>query len=155
FSPDQDGRTVIRAGAGLFYSVLPLLAGDFAANPTRTVSLFDATGAALLGPPITYTNVFVGGLDPLTGVTLPRTPGTTPRNFTWNTEVVHRLRTNVTLRAAYLESHTTYLFEENPFTSTTGGQSFLGLTNTGSSRYQEAEVTAHYSFREHDEVNAS
>jgi len=155
FSPDQDGRTVIRVGAGLFYSVLPLLAGDFAANPTRTVSLFDATGAALLAPPVTYTNVFVGGVNPLTAPTLPRTPGTTPRNFTWNAEVVHRLRTNLTLRAAYLESHTTYLFEENPFTSTTGGPSFLGLTNTGSSRYHEAEVTAHYSFREHDEINAS
>src|SRR5262249_17761321 len=44
FSPDQNGRTVIRAGAGLFYSVLPLLAGDFAANPVRTVSFFDPTG---------------------------------------------------------------------------------------------------------------
>jgi carboxypeptidase family protein/TonB-dependent receptor-like protein len=155
FSPDQDGRTVIRAGAGLFYSVMPLLAGNFAANPTRTVSFFDATGTTLLAPPITYTNVFVGDQNPLEPASLPREPQTTPRNFTWNAEVVHKLRSNVLLRAAYLESHTTYLFEVNPFTGPPGAGSFLGLTNTASSRYHEAEVTGHFSFREHDEVNAS
>jgi hypothetical protein len=134
---------------------LPLLAGNFAANPTRTVSFFDPTGTTLLAPPITYTNAFVGNVNPLTGAALPASPGTTPRNFTWNMEVVHKLRSDITVRAAYLESHTTYLFEINPFTSTTGGPSFLGLTNTGSSRYHEAEATVHYSFREHDELNAS
>src|SRR5262249_51412096 len=83
YSPDQNGRTVIRAGAGLFYSVLPLLAGNFAANPSRTVSLFDATGVNLIAPPITYTYEFVGGRDPLTSAVLPNGPGTTPRSFTW------------------------------------------------------------------------
>src|SRR5262249_19914317 len=33
YSPDKQGKTVVRAGAGLFYSVLPLLAAEFAANP--------------------------------------------------------------------------------------------------------------------------
>ena len=155
FSPGQSGRTVIRAGAGLFYSVLPLLAGDFTGNPTRTVSLFDPTGTTLIAPPVTFTNAFVGGVNPLSGAPLPSSPGTTPRNFTWNAEVVHKLRSDITVRAAYLESHTTYLFEINPFTSTTGGASFLGLTNTASSRYHEAEAGVHYSFREHDELNAS
>jgi hypothetical protein len=97
----------------------------------------------------------VGSVNPLTGAPLPSSPGTTPRNFTWNAEVVHKLRSDITLRAAYLESHTTYLFEINPFTSTTGGLSFLGLTNTASSRYHEAEASVHYSFREHDELNAA
>src|SRR5262249_11230772 len=73
----------------------------------------------------------------------------------WNAEVVHRLKPNVTLRAAYLQSHTTYLFEANPFTSTTGGSSFLALTNQGSSRYHEAEAGVHYILREHDEINAT
>jgi carboxypeptidase family protein/TonB-dependent receptor-like protein len=155
FSPDQDGRTVIRTGAGLFYSVLPLLAGNFAENPTRTVSVFDATGTTLIAPPITYTNAFVGSQDPLGPGVLPQKPGTTPRNFTWNAEVVHRLRSDLTLRAAYLESHTTYLFVANPFTAPPGANSFLGLTNRGSSRYHEAEFTGHYTFREHNEVNAA
>jgi hypothetical protein len=155
FSPGQNGRTVIRAGAGLFYSVLPLLAGDFAANPTRTVTTFDPTGTIPVTAPITYTPLFVGSRNPLTGASLPGSPGTTPRNFTWNTEVVHKLRSDITLRAAYLESHTTYLFQISPFTSITGGPSVLGLTNTASSRYHEAEASVHYNFREHDELNAS
>ena len=32
YSPGDDGKTAIRAGVGLFYSLLPLLAGDYAAN---------------------------------------------------------------------------------------------------------------------------
>jgi len=154
FAPDKNGRTVIRAGAGLFYSLLPLLAGDFAQNPTRTVSLFDPAGA-LLAPPVTYTNVYVGGVNPLSGAPLPLQPGTTPRSFTWNTEVDHQLRKNVVLRASYLESHTSYLFVVNPFQAPSGGNSFLGLTNTGASRYRELEVTSHFTLREHHEINAS
>ena len=154
FAPDNNGRTVIRAGAGLFYSVLPLLAGDFAANPTRTVSLFDPAGA-LLAPPTTFTNVYVGNVDPLSGAPLPLQPGTTPRNFTWNLEMDHRVRKNVQLRAGYLDSHTSYLFVVNPFQAPAGGNSFLGLANTGSSHYREVEGTVRFMLRESDQVSAS
>src|SRR5262249_58960019 len=44
YSPGRNSKTVIRGGAGLFYSVLPLLAADFTVNPTRVVSSFDANG---------------------------------------------------------------------------------------------------------------
>jgi hypothetical protein len=44
YTPDKSGKTVIRAGAGLFYSMLPLLAADSGVNPTRVVSQFDSTG---------------------------------------------------------------------------------------------------------------
>jgi len=154
FAPDNNGRTVIRAGAGLFYSVLPLLAGDFAANPTRTVSLFDPAGA-LLAPPTTFTNVYVGNVNPLSGAPLPLQPGTTPRNFTWNLEMDHRVRKNVQLRAGYLDSHTSYLFVVNPFQAPAGGNSFLGLANTGSSHYREVEGTVRFMLRESDQVSAS
>ncbi len=60
YAPGASGRTVIRAGAGLFYGVLPLLAANFAANPTRTITEYDSTGVPL-GSPITYRNVYVGG----------------------------------------------------------------------------------------------
>jgi hypothetical protein len=154
FAPDKDGRTVVRMGAGLFYSVLPLLAGDFAANATRTVSLFDPAGA-LLAPPVTYTNAYVGNVNPLSGAPLPLQPGTTPRNFTWNLELDHRLRKNIALRAVYLDSHTTYLFVVNPFTAPAGAPSFLGLANTGSSHYREVEGTVRFMLRDSDQVNAS
>ena len=154
FSPGKDGKTVIRAGAGLFYSLLPLLAGDFATNPTRVVSLFDATGLPI-GLPVTYTNAYVGGVNPLSGTALPSQPGTTPRNFTWNAEIERELRRNVILRVGYIDSHTTYLFVANPFTAAPSSQSFLGLTNTGSTHYRDVETTAHFSVRGANEVNTS
>ena len=154
YSPSTDGKTVIRAGAGLFYSMLPLLAADFDVNPTRVVSQFDPAGQ-LIGPPVTYTNAYVGGVNPLNTAILPQGPGTTPRNFTWNVEGDRELRRNVVLRIGFIDSHTTYMFVVNPFTGAPGENSFLGLTNTGSSRYREVESTVRFTIRQHNEVNAS
>ncbi|HLZ51115.1 MAG TPA: carboxypeptidase regulatory-like domain-containing protein [Candidatus Acidoferrum sp.] len=154
YSPGKDGKTVIRAGAGLFYSMLPLLAADFGVNPTRVVSQFDSSGQ-LIGTPVTYTNAYVGGMNPLNGGVLPQEPGTTPRNFTWNVEGDRELRRNVVLRVGYIDSHTTYLFVVNPFTGAAGANSFLGLTNTGSSHYRELESTVRFTVLGHQEVDAS
>jgi hypothetical protein len=154
YSPGKSGKTVIRAGAGMFYGVLPLLAANFAANPNRTITTFDPNGLPV-GAPITYTNAYVGNVNPLTSSVLPGQPGTTPRNVTWNGQIERELRGNLQLRAGYLDSHTSYLFTVNPFISTTGGPSFEGLTNTGSSHYREMEASAHYSLREHDQINIS
>jgi len=154
YSPGKEGKTVIRTGVGLFYSLLPLLAGDFAANPTRVIMPFDTAGLPS-GLPVTYTNVYVGGLNPLTASGLPRQPGTTPRNLTWNVEVEQELRKNLLLRVGYIDSHTTYLFAVNPLPAAAGGQSFLALTNTGSSHYRELESTAHFTFDRTDEINVS
>jgi hypothetical protein len=154
YSLDKDGKTVIRAGAGLFYSMLPMLAANFGVNPTRVVSQFDSTGQ-LIGPPVTYTNAYVGGMNPLTTSILPQGPGTTPRNFTWSLEGDRELRRNMVLRVGYIDSHTTYLFAINPFTGATGQNSFLGLTNTGSSHYREIESTVRFTVHERHEVNAS
>jgi len=154
YSPGKSGKTVFRGGAGMFYGVLPLLAGDFSTNPNRTITEFDPAGLPL-GPAITYTNAFVGGTNPLTGSALPGKPDTTPRNVTWNGEVAQLLRKDLRLRVGYLDSHTSYLFDVQPFTSTTGGPSYMGLTNTGSSHYRELEATLHYDFGEHNQANVS
>ncbi len=154
YSPGKEGKTVIRAGVGLFYSLLPLLAGDFTANPTQIITPFDTAGLPS-GPPLTYTNAYASGLNPLTASGLPTEPETTPRNLTWNVQVEHALRKNLLLRVGYIDSHTTYLFAVNPFTAAAGGQSFLALTNTGSSHYRELESTVHFTFRRTDEINAS
>jgi hypothetical protein len=154
YSPGKSGKTVIRAGSGIFYGVLPLLAADFAANPSRTITTFDAAGLPV-GAPVTYTNAFVANLNPLTAPALPGKPSTTPRNVTWNGQIEHELHKNLQLRVGYLDSHATYLFTVNPFTSAVGGQSFEGLTNTGSSHYREMEATAHYTLRERDQINVS
>jgi hypothetical protein len=154
YSPGGDGKTIVRAGAGMFYGVLPLLAADFSANPTRMITEFDTAGAPI-GPSITYTNVYAGGLNPLVATTLPNQPHTTPRNVTWNAAVDRELRENLRVHVGYIDSHTTYLFVVDPFTGVAGTNSFMALTNTGSSHYRELEATVHYTLRENDQVNAS
>jgi hypothetical protein len=154
YSPGNEGKTVIRTGVGLFYSLLPLLAGDFAANPTQIITPFDTAGLPS-GLPVTYTNAYVGALNPLMASSLPTQPSTTPRNFTWNVEVEQELRKNLLLRVGYIDSHTTYLFAVNPFTAAAGGQSFLALTNAGSSHYRELESTARFIFHRTDEIDVS
>ena len=153
YSPGDSGKTVIRAGVGLFYSLLPLLAGDFSANPTQVITPYDAGVPS--GLPVTYTNAYVGGLNPLTASGLPSQTDTTPRNLTWNVQVEQELRKNMFLRVGYLDSHTSYLFTINPFTAPVGEQSFLALANTGSSHYRELETTVHFTVHGNHEVNAS
>ncbi|HZS71146.1 MAG TPA: hypothetical protein VFA13_04870, partial [Candidatus Acidoferrum sp.] len=153
YSPDAKAKTVIRAGAGLFYNLLPLLAADFTENPARTITLFDA--GAPIGVPITYANAYTGRTDPRSGAALPGQPDTTPRNFTWSSEVERELPKDVRLRVGYIDSHTTYLFIVQPFTGLPGAPSFLGLTNAGSSHYREVETTVRFTVREHNEINAS
>ncbi len=155
WSPGKSGKTVIRAGAGIFYGVLPLLAADFAANPNRTITDYDTTGVPL-GPSVSYTNLYVGKQNPLFSGSLPEKPSTTPRNVTWNGSVERELYRDMRLRVNYLDSHTTYLFTVVPFTAALDGEnSYMGLTNTGSSHYRELETSLRYTFRKHDMVNGS
>jgi len=155
YAPGKDEKTVIRAGAGLFYGVLPLLAANWSANPTRTIADFDASGLPI-GAPITYANVYTAGENPLVAGNLPGKPGTTPRNVTWNAGVVRELKKNLQLDVSYLNSHTTYLFLVQPFTAAAPtDNSYMGLTNTGASKYEELEASAQFKFRESDQVKAS
>jgi hypothetical protein len=155
YAPGKDEKTVIRAGAGVFYGVLPLLAANWADNPARTITQFNAAGLPI-GPPVTYTNVYTAGLNPLSSTVLPSQPDTTPRNITWNLGAVRELHKNLQLDVGYLNSHTSYLFLVEPFTAaSSANQSFMGLTNTGSSKYQELETSVRYTFRDSDQLKAS
>jgi hypothetical protein len=154
YSPGKSGKTVIRGGGGLFYGLLPLLAGDFRSNPARVVSQFDVSGQPI-GVPTRYTYEYVGGENPLTAAALPQQPSTTPRNLTWNVGGEHELPRNILIRLNYIDSHTTYIFVAHPFTAASGGQSFLGLTNNGSSHYHELESTVRFTVRQKNEVTAS
>jgi len=155
YSPGKDEKTVIRVGAGFFYGVLPLLALDWPANPTQTITQYETTGVPT-APPVTYTNAYTAGLNPLVSSVLPMQPSTTPRNFTWNAGVERELRKNMQLELNYLNSRTSYLFVVQPFTAATvSDQSFMALTNTGSSMYHELEFSVHYKFRQNDQLKAS
>ncbi len=142
-------KTVVRAGAGLIYSHVPLLAQDFADNQTRVLTF-------PTGPSITLQNVYLPG-GSLENATSPENLGNSPRTFTWNVESETAIRKNVTLRVGYYETHTADLFLVNPILpSTPGGTNgFLALENTGSAHYRQAQATARYSPSERAEANVS
>ena len=109
-------KTVIRAGAGMFYGVLPLLASNFAANPNRTITEFDAAGDAHRPSRQLYKRVH-WRCESTFDSCLTRQPNTTPRNVTWNGEVDREVAPKPTAKASYLDSHTSYLFDVQPYTA--------------------------------------
>ena len=145
------GRTVIRAGAGLIYSHVPLLAQDFAQNQTRVITFSSGPYA---NTPITLQNVYLPG-GSIANPTNPADPGASPRTFTWNIESETSIRKNITLRVGYYETHTADLFLVNPILPTTGTNGLMALQNTGTAHYRQAQATARYSPNERAEVNVS
>jgi hypothetical protein len=140
FSPDKKGRTIFRGGAGVFYNRLPLLAGDFTQNASREVTHFDPSGVAL-GPPTVYLPFYERFADHGTKIVPTGTRlGSTPYNFTWNTEFDQEIRPHIIARVSYLASRTFNEFTVNPVgLSPTSG--WLLLSNLGASRYHEFETT--------------
>ena len=154
YSPSEDRKTIIRAGAGLFYDRVPLLAADFVDNPMRVITPFGEDGTAA-GPAVIFQNAYLGNAFPLGLVRTNRNPDTSPRNFTWNFEVDRELRRGMVVRASYLYSQTRNLYVVTPLTGAPGGASLLGLSGTGGSHYHELEATLHYQPSERSQLNVS
>jgi hypothetical protein len=145
-------NTVLRAGAGLIYSHVPLLAQDFADNQTRQITFLAGPNA---GNTYTLQNVYLPG-GSLANIANPEQPGNSPRTFTWNIESETAIRKNITLRLSYYETHTDDLFLVDPiFPSSPTGNAYLALENTGSAHYRQASATARYSPNERMEANVS
>jgi hypothetical protein len=154
YSPRQDGKTVIRAGAGIFYGHVPLLAADFTDNPARVISFFDPSGA-VVGGPILLRNAYLPS-GPGAATQFVRTnPGTSPRTFTAHFEVERELRRNLSVRLGYLDSQTQHLFTINPLINPVSGNSVLGLANDGTSHYRQIEATVHARPVERSDLNVS
>jgi len=149
------GKNVVRGGAGLIYSHVPLLAADFRDNQTRVITCVDPTACgSLAGQTITLQNVYLRN-GPTASPSSSEHPGDSPRTFTWNVEAETPVRKDVTIRVGYYETHTTDLFIVNPILPATGSNGLLALENTGSAHYRQAEVTARYKPGEQAEINFS
>jgi hypothetical protein len=149
------GKVILRAGAGMLYSHVPLLASDFTENQTRVIACSSLSlCGALAGQTITLQNVYLP--DGSTTVsTTPDDPGASPRTFTWNTEAEVPVQRNISLRVGYYETHTADLFLVTPILPTTGTTGMMALENTGSAHYRQAQITARYRPSEQAEVNVS
>lgn len=123
----SDRRTLLKAGAGLFYDRVPLNAPAFPNFPDRTILTFDSAGNLISSVP--YSNVITGGLR-------------NPRSETWNIEVDRQVRENFLVRVAYQQRNTFDDLAVNP--ETIGGDSLLSLASSGRDFYREFQLTGQY-----------
>jgi outer membrane receptor for ferrienterochelin and colicin len=145
-----NGKIAVRAGAGLIYGHVPLLATDFAGYQDRMITLNPGTLAA---QSYMLQNVYQSpSMTGNTSALLDRNGST--RTFTWNVEAETSLRPDLSLRLGYYETGTTNLFVLNPIIPAVGGASgFMVLENSGRSNFQQAQITARYRPSERNEIN--
>jgi hypothetical protein len=159
YSPGKNQKTILRAGTGLFFDRVPLLAADFAGNPTRIVSEYDATGQTTENE-LAYENAYIeNGSGPIAS-RIRRSPNTSARSFVSNAEIDRALWSDAVLKLGYLRSVTTNMFMVNPVTGAdiTGAgipTGVLGLFSTGKENYSEAEVTLRFHPVKQSELNIS
>jgi hypothetical protein len=142
FLPVLDGRTVIRGGIGLFYDDIDLNVATFSQLQERVLTHFVADGQQIIGQPVHQRFVNTDGRFH------------TPRSVNWNVELDREWMKNLLVRVGYQQRQARREFVLNPIETLDQG-SILALSNSGSSRYRELEITAKYKFRERDEFVAS
>jgi outer membrane receptor for ferrienterochelin and colicin len=146
-----NSKMVVRAGGGLIFGHVPLLAADYAGYQNRAISFFSGP---LVNQTITLQNVYQSSGTAGNSSTLMAHDSST-RTFTWNLEGEAPLRKNISLRVSYYETHTVNLFVLDPVLPVTGTSGFMVLENTGSSNYRQAQVTVQYRPSERNELNIS
>ena len=129
----RDRRTLLRAGAGVFYDRVPLNIRAFPQFPARTVLALGPLGDVLGST--AYTNRFSGGLR-------------NPRSNAWNLELDRQVMRNLGVRVAYQQRNT-----RDNFVVTPSGTSLL-VSDSGRDSYREFQVTGAYQVHRQT-VNAS
>ncbi len=123
---DANGRTIVKAGVGIFYDHVFLHAGAFERFQTRTESFFGPDGE-IVGQPIVFANVVSDeGLE-------------NPRSLAWNVELDRRLTEKVQLRVNYRERLGSQ--EMVVDRAVEGGEGTLLLSSRGASSQKELDVT--------------
>jgi hypothetical protein len=135
-----DGRTAVRAGAGLFYNPVPLNVATFDQLQRRIVTMYALDGTTAMS-----------------SADLPNIVATelrTPRSLTWNVEVDREWLKNLYVRVSYQQ-------RENgrepvvDLASDQGPGAATLLRTDGESRYREGQVTARYQLKGSDQIVAS
>jgi outer membrane receptor for ferrienterochelin and colicin len=150
FLPLMDGRTVVRGGIGLFYDDVDMNVATFTQLQERVLTHFGPDGQEIIEVP------------QLQRLALLDSKLRTPRSVNWNVQLDREWIKNLFVRVGYQQRQARREFVLNPMSepgavatgSSSNEQSILALSNSGSSRYRELEVTARYKFREHDEFIA-
>jgi hypothetical protein len=133
----SDRKTVLKAGAGLFYDRVPLNVPAFPSFPDRTILAFDAAGQLVSSTP--YTNVIGGRIR-------------NPRSEAWNVELDRQVLEKLLIRVAYQQRNTVRDIVLTPEATPDGN--LLSAASRGRDFYREFQITARYQIRRQT-LNAS
>ena len=133
----SDRRTLLKAGAGLFYDRVPLNIPVFPRFPDRTVLALDSSGQIVEST--SYANVITGGIR-------------NPKSEAWNVELDRQILSNLLVRVAYQQRNTVNVFVVTPLAAPNSAQ--LSLANRGRDFYREFQITGRYQIHRHT-LNAS
>lgn len=141
-TPFANGRTIIRAGAGVFYDRVPLNVYGFALYPDQIITQYNPDGSIASGP-FRYFNL----TEPAAPHHSPliyrsnNLPGNfAPYSINSNLEIEEVLTPRLRMRVNYLLSHSEELIVVAPRVSDT--EHAFVLNGDGSSRFRQVEVTA-------------
>ena len=143
YSPGKDRKTILRAGTGIFYDRVPMLAADFTGNPTRVITQYDPRGQTTSNEVVFENEYITNGSAPIAS-RIRHAPNTSARSFVSSVEVDRALWTGAVLRLSYVHSTTRNLFVISPFGGEGGAPGVLGLLNNGKENYSQAEATLRF-----------
>jgi len=133
----SDRRTLLKAGAGVFYDRVPLNIPVFPRLPDRTVLALNSSGQVV--DSTAYVNVITGGIR-------------NPKSEAWNVELDRQVLSNLLVRVAYQQRNTVNVFVVTPLIAPSSAQ--LSLANRGRDFYREFQITGRYQIHRHT-LNAS
>ena len=136
----EDGRTVVRGGAGVFYDPIPLNVASFDQMQERAMTQFTPDGVTPTGPTVLMRNVVASAIH-------------TPRSVNWNVELDREWIKNLFVRVGYQQRDNRFESVLDP--ASVGGDSILLLRTDGRSRYREAQITGRYQFHGTDQIVGS
>jgi len=141
-TPFANGRTIIRAGSGVFYDRVPLNVYGFAFYPDQIITTYNPDGTVLSGP-FRYFNLTEPAAphhSPLIDRKNGQVGNFAPYSINANIQVEQILSPRLRLRANYMLSHSEELIALAPeVTDTT--HAFV-LNGSGNSRFRQVELTA-------------
>jgi hypothetical protein len=151
YAPGRSGKTVLRAGIGIFYSHVPLLLGSFPENPVREASFFDNQGHPQ-GPPLPFPNLYGDFTNPLQPRLSLTPPDHTPYNLSYSAEADRELTPKLTLRVSALWSRSWQEDLVSPLISPVSGPALVA-SPSGTSNYREFESTLRFRLSSEAEWN--
>jgi hypothetical protein len=154
WNPFSDGRTVLRAGYGLFYDHLPLDIYTFARYPLRTVTSYAPDGN-VIGSPVRFVNV-------IGSITGPRSffingqqvaGAFAPRGGALNLQLEHIISRLLRARATYIDSQSVGLVVLEA--AQVGPVNELVLNGNGKSRYRQFELNTRLTWKDGQQLTFS